>query len=604
MPDFNVIYTGTPVIGNVSTNDLVPAGTTYGTPTAGTENPEGATIKMNADGTYTFNAEKSGVYSYEVPVCTIDGVCTTITLTITVKERGAPEAPIVKPDLGSTRAGRPVVVNTLVNDAVGRPRVVLVPGSVKVIEQPKNGTVIVDPLTGNITYTPSLGFVGKDSYTYTVCDSGSPALCSTAIQEVNVLPNNTRNLAMAADDFVRTVSSTPASGNVLVNDSNLDDNKLTVTPQRTETAEGVFVLNEDGTFSFTQALGFVGPVQFVYSVCDNGSPQACARATVYLLVAPNDLVAEIDNFQENEVNGLAGGIAGNVLANDQMNDKPVGASEVRIKVKNDGGMNGVSIDQNGNLIVPKGTAAGSYIITYTICDIQDPTNCDEAIAIVEVFHGVNLRITKVADVEEWFEGDQFGFTLTVENNGQTDAKGVRVSDLLPEGLRYVASTVVGATAETSVNGQEITWSVLSLPAGSSFQVRILVKAAPLDGGKERMLVNTASVGSLERELTESDNRSSAEVKIKLFFIPNTISPNGDRVNDTFEIPGLGRYTTNELLIFNRWGDHVYERTNYQNDWGAEGLVSGTYFYLLKVTDEGGKSIEFKGFIQVVKERIR
>jgi hypothetical protein len=62
--------------------------------------------------------------------------------------------------------------------------------------------------------------------------------------------------------------------------------------------------------------------------------------------------------------------------------------------------------------------------------------------------------------------------------------------------------------------------------------------------------------------------------------------------------------SNELLIFNRWGDHVYERKNYQNDWGAEGLVSGTYFYLLKVIDEEGKSHEFKGFIQVVKERIR
>jgi uncharacterized repeat protein (TIGR01451 family)/gliding motility-associated-like protein len=217
---------------------------------------------------------------------------------------------------------------------------------------------------------------------------------------------------------------------------------------------------------------------------------------------------------------------------------------------------------------------------------------------------VNLRITKLAEAEEWFEGDQFGFTLIVENNGETDATAVEVTDLLPEGLRYVSSTVDGATAETKVNGQQITWTIASLPSGSSFQIKVLVKAAPLDGGRERSLINTATVSSPERELSPEDNSSSAAVKVKAFFIPNTITPNGDRVNDTFEIPGLGRYVSNELLIFNRWGDHVYERKNYQNDWGAEGLVSGTYFYLLKVTDEEGKSHEFKGFIQVVKERIR
>jgi hypothetical protein len=55
---------------------------------------------------------------------------------------------------------------------------------------------------------------------------------------------------------------------------------------------------------------------------------------------------------------------------------------------------------------------------------------------------------------------------------------------------------------------------------------------------------------------------------------------------------------------NRWGDQVFERKNYQNDWGAEGLVSGTYFYILKVTDEEGKQNSFKGFIEVVKERVR
>jgi gliding motility-associated-like protein len=105
-------------------------------------------------------------------------------------------------------------------------------------------------------------------------------------------------------------------------------------------------------------------------------------------------------------------------------------------------------------------------------------------------------------------------------------------------------------------------------------------------------------------MSPADNTSSVPVLLKAFFIPNTITPNGGGVNDTFEIPGLGRYVSNELVIMNRWGDQVFERKNYQNDWGAEGLVSGTYFYILKVTDEEGKQNSFKGFVEVVKERVR
>ena len=67
---------------------------------------------------------------------------------------------------------------------------------------------------------------------------------------------------------------------------------------------------------------------------------------------------------------------------------------------------------------------------------------------------------------------------------------------------------------------------------------------------------------------------------------------------------MGSDVRNELVRMNRCGDQLFERKNYQNDWGAEGLVSGTYFYILKVTDEEGRENSFKGFIEVVKERVR
>lgn len=83
-----------------------------------------------------------------------------------------------------------------------------------------------------------------------------------------------------------------------------------------------------------------------------------------------------------------------------------------------------------------------------------------------------------------------------------------------------------------------------------------------------------------------------------FFIPEAFSPNGDGINDEFEIKGLAKYKTIEIEIFNRWGNLVYQSKNYGKGQGKDGfwngtasqgvrtgsgqVSSGTYFYVLKL----------------------
>ncbi|WP_316804251.1 Ig-like domain-containing protein [Pedobacter nototheniae] len=84
-------------------------------------------------------------------------------------------------------------------------------------------------------------------------------------------------------------------------------------------------------------------------------------------------------------------------------------------------------------------------------------------------------------------------------------------------------------------------------------------------------------------------------------IPNLFTPNGDGINDTFEIRGLNQYGANELTIVNRWGNEVFRQNNYQNTWTGEGLNEGTYYYLLKVTRKGSTDTQvFKGYITLVR----
>lgn len=81
-------------------------------------------------------------------------------------------------------------------------------------------------------------------------------------------------------------------------------------------------------------------------------------------------------------------------------------------------------------------------------------------------------------------------------------------------------------------------------------------------------------------------------------VPNVFTPNGDGVNDVFEIKKLEYFVSNEFVVFNRWGKKVYESSGYQNDWDGGNLSDGTYFYVLKCVGYF-KNEEFQGIITIL-----
>jgi len=72
------------------------------------------------------------------------------------------------------------------------------------------------------------------------------------------------------------------------------------------------------------------------------------------------------------------------------------------------------------------------------------------------------------------------------------------------------------------------------------------------------------------------------------FTPNVITPNGDNMNDALMFPCLDEFPDNHIMIFNRWGDKVYETRGYQNDWfgtyKGDELPAGTYFFILTLDE--------------------
>ncbi|MDX1407288.1 MAG: Ig-like domain-containing protein, partial [Saprospiraceae bacterium] len=151
------------------------------------------------------------------------------------------------------------------------------------VSSPLNGTVTINA-DGTFTYTPDTGFTGQDVFSYEVCDDQVPALCDIAVAVVDVLPDQD-NVTCAHDDAFVTHINTSLNGNISDNDFDPegDNQTVSVTPVDAP-AHGTLALAPDGSLTYVPDQGYTGSDVFTYETCDDGTPQACDTASVYIAV--------------------------------------------------------------------------------------------------------------------------------------------------------------------------------------------------------------------------------------------------------------------------------------------------------------------------------
>ena len=88
-------------------------------------------------------------------------------------------------------------------------------------------------------------------------------------------------------------------------------------------------------------------------------------------------------------------------------------------------------------------------------------------------------------------------------------------------------------------------------------------------------------------LSDKNNCISFDtVTIKVIIpIPTAITPNGDGINDVFIVDKIEQYDRSSLMIFNRWGNIVFNEAPYINNWdgrstNGKALPDDTYYYIL------------------------
>ncbi|OUR93337.1 hypothetical protein A9Q87_05155 [Flavobacteriales bacterium 34_180_T64] len=97
---------------------------------------------------------------------------------------------------------------------------------------------------------------------------------------------------------------------------------------------------------------------------------------------------------------------------------------------------------------------------------------------------------------------------------------------------------------------------------------------------------------------DSDNDGIGDVCDEIV-VPRGFSPNGDNKNDTWVIENISRFPNNKVMVFNRWGNKVFEAHNYQNNWdgksteggGSNRLPVGPYLYIIELNEAGTSPVQ-------------
>ncbi len=213
-------------------------------------------------------------------------------------------------------------------------------------------------------------------------------------------------------------------------------------------------------------------------------------------------------------------------------------------------------------------------------------NADVAISITSGITPVNIN-------------DVFNYAIMVKNNGPVTATGINVQDNLPYDIAYQKMEAVSkGDAVFSDFSKNITWKIDQLTMGETASMVFTVKAL-----KAGTINNTTTVTSETIDNNLANNVASTTDVITSLIIPNVFTPNGDGLNDNFEVPGLASYSGNELTVMNRWGSTVYQKKDYKDEWTGEGLNEGTYFYLLKVQTNTGRWDVYKGYVTLLRAKL-
>ncbi len=417
-----------------------------------------------------------------------------------------------------------------------------------------------------LVYFPLANYSGTDVFYYEACDDGIPNLCN--IGRVFIFIDSCLNPPVITDpngndiDTIIVNLVEDQDSILCLNVYDLDGDNVSITHIDGINIEidTVYVLTDSCLYIHPQ-LNINGSDTIMIVLCDDRDTLC---DTVYVIINISPLNDPPIGVVDIVVYTVGGSILITPLANDS--DPDLG-DRIRLGfIYNLNPSAGSAIlNPDGSVtFIPDSGFAGIDTIAYILCDQFGL--CDTTAILVIV--PVNAR-----DDYKSTELDQ-SIIITLTSNDAVSANSV--------------ITICGNPSHGVIvlDGFDVTYTPMTSYSGKDVFCYILCDT--LTG-----FCDTAYV--------------YINIPNSIFFIPEGFSPNGDGINDYFNITGIERYPNSELTIFNRWGDEVWISADggYKNtmDSGFTGLnkknnalPDATYYYVLKFNEEGMKNRS--GFVQI------
>jgi hypothetical protein len=257
---------------------------------------------------------------------------------------------------------------------------------------------VVDP-TGTLTLNPD-GSVdvapgtpaGTYELTYQICEVANPTNCDDAIVSITVVPAQ----IIANDDSATGINGYDGQlgilnvfTNDLLNGAAVDPLEVVLTETIADPT-GNLSLNPDGSVDLAAGTP-AGTYTLTYQICEILNPTNCDDAIVTVTVSAPQIIANDDSAVG--IDGTAGIVnVLNVFGNDLLNGDPVIPAEVILSIVTPHAY--IILNPDGSVDVPPFTPGGTYTMTYQICEVLNPANCDQAIVTIEVIKTSDISIVK------------------------------------------------------------------------------------------------------------------------------------------------------------------------------------------------------------------
>ena len=245
------------------------------------------------------------------------------------------------------------------------------------------------------------------------------------------------------------------------------------------------------------------------------------------------------------------------------------------------------------------TAQGSFVINWTFDDGNGNTSTQvQNVVITDITFPIAITQNITIALDDSGEAsispmdidngssDNCSFTLSLDND---TFDCFNLGDyIVTLSVEDIGGNITTATAVVTVLGDDLDGDLIVDACDDDIDGDGVLN----DDDNCVVVVNTNQV-----DLDQDNIGDACDDFIDILVTPNdTITPNGDGVNDTWYIENIWRYPNASIKVFNRHGVKVFEGRNYNNDWNAvstEGgngtLPANSYYYIINLNQpEFGK----------------